>query len=178
MYVMIGGWSLENIDLFLPGDEVPIIYQPGLQFLWDLHLYLHTIGESLLLVKQNVKGIIIRLQKVKSAIKNWKCSKCPPAPSQTHTKMPTLSTVGSTRALFFRGGCGISPVLVPSPAPGAKKDGNKDGWSIQYNAGPKKCMRFIWSTFRSSEGVTTMWPHLTYSSVSFSSLSWGGTKAF
>lgn len=32
----------------------------------------------------------------------------------------TLSTVGSTRALFFRGGCvGSPPELVPSPAPGA-----------------------------------------------------------
>lgn len=33
----------------------------------------------------------------------------------------TLSTVGSTRALFFRGGCGVSPLLVPSPGPGAEK---------------------------------------------------------
>lgn len=33
----------------------------------------------------------------------------------------TLSTVGSTRALFFRGPWGISPLLVPSPGPGAKK---------------------------------------------------------
>lgn len=32
----------------------------------------------------------------------------------------TLSTVGSTRALFFRGPCGVSPLLVPSPGPGAK----------------------------------------------------------
>lgn len=32
----------------------------------------------------------------------------------------TLSTVGSTRALFFRGPCGASPLLVPSPGPGAK----------------------------------------------------------
>ena len=32
----------------------------------------------------------------------------------------TLSTVGSTRALFFLGGwAGSPPELVPSPAPGA-----------------------------------------------------------
>lgn len=35
----------------------------------------------------------------------------------------TLSTVGSTRALFFRGPWGISPLLVPSPGPGAKRKG-------------------------------------------------------
>lgn len=34
----------------------------------------------------------------------------------------TLSTVGSTRALFFRGPWGVSPLLVPSPGPGAKQD--------------------------------------------------------
>lgn len=35
----------------------------------------------------------------------------------------TLSTVGSTRALFFLGGCvGSPPELVPSPAPGAVPD--------------------------------------------------------
>lgn len=37
----------------------------------------------------------------------------------------TLSTVGSTRALFFRGGCvGSPPELVPSPAPGAAQAGH------------------------------------------------------
>lgn len=34
----------------------------------------------------------------------------------------TLSTVGSTRALFFLGPCGVSPLLVPSPGPGAEGD--------------------------------------------------------
>ncbi|TNN68987.1 hypothetical protein EYF80_020848 [Liparis tanakae] len=29
--------------------------------------------------------------------------------------------LGSTRALFFRGPCGVSPLLVPSPGPGAAK---------------------------------------------------------
>lgn len=34
----------------------------------------------------------------------------------------TLSTVGSTRALFFRGPWDVSPLLVPSPGPGAEND--------------------------------------------------------
>lgn len=34
-------------------------------------------------------------------------------------KILTLSTVGSTRALFFLGGWGVSLVLLPSPMPGA-----------------------------------------------------------
>lgn len=41
--------------------------------------------------------------------------KKPTRESPTHT----LSTVGSTRALFFLGGWGVSLVLLPSPIPGA-----------------------------------------------------------
>lgn len=36
--------------------------------------------------------------------------------------MLTLSTVGSTRALFFRGPWGGSVLLVPSPGPGAEEE--------------------------------------------------------
>lgn len=35
--------------LFLSGDEVPVVHQPGFQLLRDLHLHLHTVSEHLLL---------------------------------------------------------------------------------------------------------------------------------
>lgn len=36
-------------NLFLPGDEVPVVHQPRLQLLRDFHLHLHTVCEHVLL---------------------------------------------------------------------------------------------------------------------------------
>lgn len=45
-------------NLFLSGDEVPVVHQPRFQLLWDFHLHLHTVGEHLLLDNKN-KNIVL-----------------------------------------------------------------------------------------------------------------------
>lgn len=64
----------------------------------------------------------------------------------------TLSTVGSTRALFFLGGWGVSLVLLPSPIPGAVQKREvtlrkKSGKSVR-NAITKKKIKHLKVRFR------------------------------
>lgn len=58
----------------------------------------------------------------------------------------TLSTVGSTRALFFLGPCGVSPLLVPSPGPGAREHIN---WGLENRSASHSTINSwtVWSCF-------------------------------
>lgn len=98
-------------DLFLTRDQVPVVYEPRFQLFWDFYFHLHSIDEGLLLG---------RVRTDQTSDHFTLTSRFRP------TLVLTLSTVGSTRALFFRGGCVRSPPeLVPSPGPGAA-----DTWQV------------------------------------------------
>lgn len=79
---------------------------------------------------------------------------------QTLALWLTLSTVGSTRALFFRGGCvGSPPELVPSPAPGAARTEPWDITQSFYKMPAECCLYLNYTRWKN----TKTW--CTYSSV-------------
>lgn len=109
------------VNLFLSGNQVPVIHQPGFQLLWDFYFNLHSVYEGFLLSRKN------RSRKFRNVSIYFFLH----VSDQSHL-LPeliyelTLSTVGSTRALFFRGGwVGSPPELVPSPGPGATQTNRK-----------------------------------------------------
>lgn len=41
------------VNLFLSGNQVPVIHQPGFQLLWDFDFNLHSVYEGFLLSTKN-----------------------------------------------------------------------------------------------------------------------------
>lgn len=44
------------VNLFLSGNQVPVIHQPGFQLLWDFHFNFHSVYEGFLLSKEPEAG--------------------------------------------------------------------------------------------------------------------------
>lgn len=47
-FVVTGLWVV-FAHLFLSGDKVPVVHQPGFELFWDFYLYFHAVGKHFLL---------------------------------------------------------------------------------------------------------------------------------